>query len=160
LPSCYATFQCGCKNIFRKIKKKKNCPQNVEKNHPKKLHTYGSWEVFFLSAALTAQNSPELYFRFINYFIQSSLPESLVAPQQIGLLTPLPKFDIARLHQCQKYVKWCNVISDFFPSPSPFLFLLYIEPNYIIILVAIKYYIIYFLGCVRPKQSRVTKIYH
>ena len=26
-------------------------------------------EVFFLSAALTAKNSPELHFRFINYFI-------------------------------------------------------------------------------------------
>ena len=32
----------------------------------------------FFSAALTAQNSPELHFRFINSFIQSSLPESLV----------------------------------------------------------------------------------
>ena len=41
------------------------------KNHPKKLHTYGSWEVFF-SAAPTAKNSPELHFRFINYFIQPS----------------------------------------------------------------------------------------
>jgi len=28
--------------------------------------------------APTAQNSPELYFRFINYFIQSSLLRSLV----------------------------------------------------------------------------------
>jgi hypothetical protein len=35
------------------------------KNHPKKLHTYGSWE-FFFSAATPAQNSPELQFRFIN----------------------------------------------------------------------------------------------
>ena len=33
---------------------------------------------FFLSAALTAQNSPELYFRFMNYFIQLSLLRSLV----------------------------------------------------------------------------------
>jgi hypothetical protein len=31
-----------------------------------------SWEVFF-SAAPTAQNSSELYFRFINSFIQPSL---------------------------------------------------------------------------------------
>ena len=46
------------------------------KHHPKKLHTYGSWEVFF-SAAPTAKNSPELHFRFINYFIQSSLLRSL-----------------------------------------------------------------------------------
>ena len=42
----------------------------------KKLHTYGSWEIFS-SAALTAQNSPELYFCFINSFIQSSLLRSL-----------------------------------------------------------------------------------
>ena len=28
--------------------------------------------IFFLSAALTARNSPELHFRFINSFIQSS----------------------------------------------------------------------------------------
>jgi hypothetical protein len=47
------------------------------KNHPQKLHTYGSWE-FFFSAALTAQNSPEIHFHFINYFIQPSLLESLV----------------------------------------------------------------------------------
>jgi hypothetical protein len=24
------------------------CPQEVEKNHPKKLHTYGSWKFFSL----------------------------------------------------------------------------------------------------------------
>ena len=35
---------------------------------------------FFLSAAPTAQNSPELHFRFINYFIQSSLLRSLLLP--------------------------------------------------------------------------------
>ena len=40
------------------------------------MHTYGSWE-FFLSAAPTAQNSPELHFRFINSFIQPSLVGSL-----------------------------------------------------------------------------------
>ena len=33
---------------------------------------------FFFSAALTAQNSPELHFRFINHFIQSSLLRSLI----------------------------------------------------------------------------------
>ena len=32
---------------------------------------------FFFSAARTAQNSPELHFRFINSFIQSSLVGSL-----------------------------------------------------------------------------------
>ena len=34
------------------------------KNHSKNLHTYGSWE-FFFSAALTAQNSPELQFFYL-----------------------------------------------------------------------------------------------
>ena len=52
------------------------CPKKVEKT-PQKLHTYGSWEVFF-STAPTAQNSPKLHFRFINSFIQSSLLRSLV----------------------------------------------------------------------------------
>ena len=46
------------------------------KNHPKKLHTSGSWE-FFFSAEPTAQNSPELHFRFINSFIQPSCVGSL-----------------------------------------------------------------------------------
>ena len=32
---------------------------------------------FFFSAAPTAQNSPELHFHFINYFIQPSRVESL-----------------------------------------------------------------------------------
>jgi hypothetical protein len=32
---------------------------------------------FFFSAASTAQKSPELHFRFINYFIQPSLVGSL-----------------------------------------------------------------------------------
>ena len=56
----------------------KNTSQN--KNHPKKLQTYGSWN-FFFSAAPTAQNSPELHFHFINSFIQSSLLESLSGTQ-------------------------------------------------------------------------------
>ena len=43
------------------------------------MHTYGSWEVFF-SAASTAQNSPELHFRFINTPIQSSVLESVIWP--------------------------------------------------------------------------------
>ena len=42
----------------------------------KKLHTCGSWELFF-SAAPTAQNIPELHFRFINSFIQPSRVGSL-----------------------------------------------------------------------------------
>ena len=47
-------------------------PTKSWKNHPQKLHMYGSLE-FFLSASLTAQNSPELHFCFINSFIQTSL---------------------------------------------------------------------------------------
>jgi hypothetical protein len=53
------------------------------------LHIYGSWEFFFF-AALTAQNSPELHFRFINYFIQPSLVGSLWESFVIFLLTILP----------------------------------------------------------------------
>jgi hypothetical protein len=34
---------------------------------------------FYFSAATTAQNSPELHFRFINSFIQPSLVGSLTA---------------------------------------------------------------------------------
>ena len=52
-------------------------PPKDEKNTSKKLHTYGSRE-FLFSAAPTAQNSPELHFRFINSFIQSSLLRSLL----------------------------------------------------------------------------------
>jgi hypothetical protein len=54
--------------------------ENIKKNHPKKLNTYGSWE-FFFSAAPTAPNSPELHFRFINSFIQPFLVGSLVQQQ-------------------------------------------------------------------------------
>ena len=49
--------------------------ENIKKP-PEKLHTCGSWE-FFFSAAPTAQNSPELHFRFMNSFIQPSRVESL-----------------------------------------------------------------------------------
>ena len=64
------------------------CPQKVKKKHLKKLHTYDNWEVFF-SAAPTAQNSPELHFRFINSFIQLSLLRSLIRTKggfSVGLL--------------------------------------------------------------------------
>ena len=40
------------------------------------MHTYGSWEVFFY-AAPTAQNSPDLHFRFKKFSIEPSLQESL-----------------------------------------------------------------------------------
>ena len=67
-------------------------PQKVEKNHPKKLHTYGIWE-FFFSAAPTAQNSQELHFRFINSFIQPSRVESLLSRKRVVLQSPLFFFD-------------------------------------------------------------------
>ena len=51
-------------------------PTKNWKNHLKKLHSYGSWE-FLFSAAPTAQNSPELHFRFMNSFKQPSRVESL-----------------------------------------------------------------------------------
>ena len=47
------------------------------KNQPKKLHTYGSWE-FIFSAALNAQNSREIHFCFIDFFIQPSFVGSLI----------------------------------------------------------------------------------
>ena len=50
--------------------------KKFKKKHPKKLHTHGSWELFF-SAAPTAQNSPELHFRLIDSLIQPSLAGSL-----------------------------------------------------------------------------------
>ena len=73
----YVTLQCGRKNIFRQIKKK-ICQQKVEKTSQKSciLMTVGSF--FSLSAALTAQNSPELHFCFINSPIQSSVLKSVV----------------------------------------------------------------------------------
>ena len=65
---------------FLKKNLKKFLPTKSSKNHLKKLLTYGSWE-FYFSAAPTAQNSPELYFRFINSFIQPSLVGSLLQNQ-------------------------------------------------------------------------------
>ena len=50
------------------------------------MHIYGSWEFFFLSAAPTAQNNPELHFRFINSFIQLSLVGSLVGSLIVMIL--------------------------------------------------------------------------
>ena len=75
LPFFYASFQCGRYNVskfyFFSLTTKS------WKNHPKKLLIIGP-DLFFFSAALTAQNSPELHFRFINSSIQSSLLRSLV----------------------------------------------------------------------------------
>ena len=54
--------------FFFDHKKLKKTPQKVAHNRPRP---------FFFSAAPTAQNSPELHFRFINSFIQWSLLRSL-----------------------------------------------------------------------------------
>ena len=56
--------------FFDAHKKLKKTPQKVAYL----VHLGG----FFFSAARTAQTSPELHFRFINSFIQSSLLRSLV----------------------------------------------------------------------------------
>ena len=71
-------------------------PIKRSSKHLKKLLTYGRW-AFFFSAAPTAQNSPELHFRFINSFIQPSLVGSLVASRRISkyivlLLWPDPSY--------------------------------------------------------------------
>ena len=50
------------------------------KKPPQKVAYFWQLGVFF-SAAPTAQNSPELHFRFISSFIQSSLLRSLVSPK-------------------------------------------------------------------------------
>ena len=73
------------------LKKKKNYLLTLKtlKKHSKKLHTYGSWEVFF-SAAPTAQNCPELHFRFINSFIQPSRVGSLCLTNKDGYSKPFP----------------------------------------------------------------------
>ena len=52
------------------------CPQKVKKTTPKSCILMAVGRGFF-SAAPTAQNSPELHFRFINSFIQPYLVESL-----------------------------------------------------------------------------------
>ena len=92
-----------CNFLVRMLKYLKNkykngfLPTKSWKNHLKKLHTYGSWEVFF-SAAPTAQNSPELHFHFTNSFIQPSRIESLFPThppcQQTSAFTkpPYPTF--------------------------------------------------------------------
>ena len=53
------------------------------KKPPQKVAYLWQLGVFF-SAAPTAQNSPELHFRFINYFIQPSLLESLYDSQLLN----------------------------------------------------------------------------
>jgi hypothetical protein len=74
----YVTFQCRRYNILKKKLKKP----------PQKVAYLWQLGVFF-SAALTAQNSPELHFCFINSFIQPFLVGSL--PVTIGFLRDIPK---------------------------------------------------------------------
>ena len=76
-------FSADATMFFKKIKKKKLTLKTL-KNHPKKLHTYGSWEFFFCAAPI-AQNSRELQLRFINSFIQSFLLRSLYTDFQMPL---------------------------------------------------------------------------
>ena len=64
------------KIFFEKLKRKK-CSKQVKKNQPKScIHTYGSWK--FVCFFFFAQNSQEFHFRFLNSFIEPSLPESLL----------------------------------------------------------------------------------
>ena len=85
-------------------------PTKSWKNHPKKLHTYGSWE-FFFSAAPTAQNSPELHFRFINSFIQSSLLRSLKVPFWNLLIFKGTSLSIEKLASLFLFYATCCVAS-------------------------------------------------
>jgi hypothetical protein len=77
------------------------------KKPPQKVAYLWQLEVFF-SAAPTAQNSPELHFRFIDSFIQPSLVGSLITGKfknpnvlgkillqlQVALAFLLPSYDI------------------------------------------------------------------
>ena len=84
--------------------------------------TYGSWE-FFYSAALTAQNSPELHFRCINSFIQPSRVGSLDPTFAVHYCTfyrafmlkankkPYKKLIIA-VHNCHKIDFLFEMLSD------------------------------------------------
>ena len=82
----FSTF-CGQNkilNIFLGHKKFKKTPQKA---------AY-LWQLgVFFSAAPTAQNSPELHFRFINSFIQPSRVESLLSRKRVVLQSPLFFFD-------------------------------------------------------------------
>jgi hypothetical protein len=54
---------------YLKKKKKKKMAMKTLKKLPQKWHTHGSLD-FFLSAASTVQNSPELYIHFTDFCIQ------------------------------------------------------------------------------------------
>ena len=52
---------------------------------PQKVAYLWQLGVFFFSAAPTAQNSPELHFRFINSPIQSSVLKSVIAGEPVNV---------------------------------------------------------------------------
>ena len=83
------------------------------KNHPKKLHTNGSWECFFSLQPRLPKKSPKLHFRFINSFMQlcifcriSRLNELFYGSQKI----------------CQSFFYLFFKYYDFFANFSHFLF--------------------------------------
>ena len=78
------------------------CP--VEKTTPKSciVMAVGS---FIFSAAPTAQNSPELHFRFMNYFIQPSLLESLL-PTKLKSQIVEKSYLINTQRHAKKIMKW------------------------------------------------------
>ena len=84
---------------------------------PKKLHTYGSWE-FVFSAAQTAQNSPDLHFRFINYFIRPFRVGSLLITNCWYQAWNLPY--IVTLQHQQAYLNSYARISLFLHFPMHF----------------------------------------
>ena len=85
-------------------------PTKSWKNHPKKLMAVGS---FFFSAATPAQNSPELPFRFIIFFIQPSLLESLQTTTQcfgwVFLILAILRRGFVPSFPCQSHSALCNV---------------------------------------------------
>ena len=102
--------------FFFDHKKLKKPPQKVAHNRPRP---------FFFSAAPTAQNSPELHFRFINSFIQSSLLRSLLKVskfrKQIMVSKLLPKnkpnslswkITTSRLIQKESLCSFCKKINS------------------------------------------------
>ena len=63
----YVTFQCGSKNIFRKIKKEKNCSQKVEKTSQKSCTLVAVGRVFFLCSP-DCPEQPRTSFLFYRLF--------------------------------------------------------------------------------------------
>ena len=63
----YVTFQCGSKNIFRKIKKEKNCSQKVEKTSQKSCTLVAVGRVFFLCSP-DCPKQPRTSFLFYKFF--------------------------------------------------------------------------------------------